>query len=267
VKQYKQSALDQYYTPTWAAELLLRRHFPGLSGSDCVLDPSCGDGRLLMAVPDHVAGIGVEVDPLQAEFARQNTGRDIITGDFLTTELPDRPTVVFGNPPFKAKLFEEFMARIYELLEYEQKAGFILPVYFFQTANTTMRFAEKWSIGQELLPRNLFQNMTKPLCFATFIKDRKTQLSGFFLYSEVAALESMKQEYRERFIGNRSRASVWKETVYAAMRVNGGRASLDQLYRTIENNRPTNNPFWREKIRQVAAQLCDRVAPGVFQLA
>lgn len=258
------SKLDQYYTPTWAAEMLLARHFPELGAGDTVLDPSCGDGRFLLALPGNVQGIGVEIDPLAAEQARTNTGCQILTGDFLETTLPVRPTAVVGNPPFQFKLVEKFMAQCYELLEYEGRVGFILPAYMFQTANTVMKLARKWSISQELIPRNIFKGLEKPLLFATFSKDRRTVLSGFFLYAEVAALESLKAEYRERFVGNKSRANVWAETIYAALKSLGGRAKLSELYAVIENHRPTDNPFWREQIRKVAAQMFTRVEPGVY---
>lgn len=37
--------LHQYFTPTFAAELLVQRHFADLGSKDCVVEPSCGDGR------------------------------------------------------------------------------------------------------------------------------------------------------------------------------------------------------------------------------
>lgn len=262
-----QKHLNQYFTPTWAAEMLLQRHFPALTQRDTVLDPSCGDGRLLMAVPEHVNAFGVEIDIDQAIAATSNSGRDVIVGDFTEVQIDEKPTAIFGNPPFVLKTFEDFLARCHDLLEYDRKAGFILPVYFLQTANTVMKMNKHWSIAQELLPRNIFQNLEKPLCFATFTKERKTVLSGFFLYAERAALESLKKEFRELFVGNKSKASVWRETVYAALKMNGGKASLEELYATIENNRPTDTKFWREKIRQIAARDHQRIEPGVFALA
>lgn len=256
--------IDQYYTPTWAAELLLSRHFPELTMCDTVLDPSCGDGRLLLAVPDHIQAIGVEIDETQAALARSNTGREIHTGDFTTIPIDMRPTAIFGNPPFRHKLFLQILSRCYEMLDYDQKAGFILPVYFFQTANTVMSMAERWSIAQELIPRNLFHQLEKPLCFATFTKSRRTVLSGFFLYAERAALESLRERFRAMFVGNGARANVWRDTVAAAIELNGGIASLGEMYQTIENNRPTGNRFWREKIRQTAARHFARIEPGVY---
>lgn len=260
-----QKRFNQYFTPVWAAELLLKRHFPGLEpGRDCILDPTCGAGHFLMPIPEEVQAFGVEIDPEQAQAARDNTGREIVTSDFLSAELPFKPSAIVGNPPFELKLFAQFLERCYDLLEYDQRAGFILPVYFFQTANTALKLFGDWSVSQELIPRNIFEGLEKPLCFATFSKERNPQLHGFFLYTQRAALESLKAEYRSMFVGNGARANVWRETIAAAIELCGGRASLDQLYKTIENNKPTANKFWREKIRQIAAMYFMRLEPGVY---
>jgi site-specific DNA-methyltransferase (adenine-specific) len=258
--------LDQYFTPTWAAELLVKRHFPELRPGDVVTEPSCGDGRFLMAIPENVDAYGVEIDPDMASLAVANSGREVIVGDFCTVDLPRRPTVVIGNPPFQASLVDSFLDRCYEQLEYEGRVGFLLPVYMFQTAGTVMRYSRRWSLAQELVPRNLFERITKPLMFATFTKERKTVMSGLFLYREVHALESLKREFRELFVGNGSKAGVWRETVYAALRICGGQATLPQIYACIENNRPTDNPHWREKIRQIAGAHFERVKPGEYKL-
>lgn len=256
----------QYFTPTWAAELLLRRAFPQLPADAVLLDPTCGDGRFLIAAPAHVEAFGIEIDPAIAEEARANSGRLVVTGDFVHAPLPLKPTHIIGNPPFQADLFEDILARCYELLEYERSAALLLPVYFFQTAGTVMRWARRWSIEQEMVPRNLFERLQRHLVFAKFTKARKCVLSGFFLYSEVDALDSLRREYRALFIGNGSRVNVWRETIAAALHICGGRATLPQLYACIENSRPTNNRFWREKIRQVAGQYFHRVRDGEYAL-
>ena len=46
----------------------------GLSSSDLVVEPSCGAGAFLKAIPDEVPVVGVKIDPELAEIARQNTG-------------------------------------------------------------------------------------------------------------------------------------------------------------------------------------------------
>jgi adenine-specific DNA-methyltransferase len=259
-------AKGQFFTPAWAAELLLRRAFPHLAPGDVVMDPTCGDARFLMAVPAPIDAFGVEIDPGVAEEARRNSGRPVITGDFLHAALPLRPTHIIGNPPFVADLIDDILARCYEELEYDRTAAFLLPVYFFQTASTVVRLSRRWSITQEMVPRNLFERLQRHLVFAQFTKARQCVVSGFFLYSEVDALDSLREEFRAMFIGNKNRPGAWRETVYIALRICGGRATLKQLYQCIENKRPTDNPFWREKIRQIARQHFMPVGEGEYAL-
>lgn len=258
--------LGQYFTPAWAAELLVRRHFGELTSRDTVLEPACGDGRFLMAIPGSVDAYGVEIDPDHALAARTNSGREVIIGDFLQVQLPRRPTAVIGNPPYQADLIDAFLSRCYELLEYDGRVGFLLPVYYLQTASKVMDLSRRYSIAQELLPRNLFEGLTKPIMWATFTKARRTSLSGFFLYAETHAIADVQRNLRALLLGNRSRASCWRDVVAAALEACGGRATLQQLYTCIEGNRPTTNPWWREKVRQVAGQHFHRVRPGEFEL-
>jgi SAM-dependent methyltransferase len=85
-----------------------------------VLDPACGDGRLLEAVGtrltewgvDHVM-IGVDIDPAAAEAARQRLGASavIIEGDALSPAVHHRISALVGscdlvvaNPPFISQM-------------------------------------------------------------------------------------------------------------------------------------------------------------------
>lgn len=260
----KQKVLNQYFTPTWVAEMCVAEHFKGLTSKDVVIDPSCGDGRFLMAIPEGVQAYGVEIDPEQACKAIQNSGRDVITGDFRLVDLPKRPTVVIGNPPFQADLVDDFLDRCHEAMEYGGRVGFILPVYLFQTANTVMRYARKWSLQHQLMPRNMFEGLKMPIMFAKFTKERKTVVSGLFLYAETASLADLRPEFKAMFVGNESRANVWRDSVQEAMNICGGRATLQQLYQCIERRRPTGTAFWREKIRQTAGLYFSRIGRAEY---
>ncbi len=263
------TGLDQHFTPTWAAELLLQRHFPDLDQSDAVWEPTCGDGRFLLAVPPEVPAVGSEIDPAQATAARANTGRTVITGDCLSVELPIRPTAVVGNPPFQAELVQALLDRCHFELGDGERVGLLLPVYLFQTAATVIRYHHRWSIRQELLPRNLFQGLTKPLLFALFTKEQHRTLHGFFLYTETdALLAGVHPRLRAYLIGNLSTAQCWRDAVRVALEACGGRATLSELYACFESGgRPTTNRFWREKVRQIAGQHYHRIAPGEYALA
>lgn len=259
--------LDQYFTPSWAAEILVDTFYGDLDPvKDRVVEPACGDGRFLMALPKDVPAIGVEIDARVAEEARANTGRDILTGDFAEMALPFKPTLILGNPPFKATFLDMLLDRAAELLEEDGRMGLLLPVYLFQTASTVMRYRRHFSIEQNLVPRNLFQNMQKPLLWANFTRQKSTVLSGFLLYEELDALNSIQRRYKTVFVGNASRASVWGELVERALIKLGGKATLQQLYAEIENDRPTDNPWWRPRIRNIVMKHYPRVERATYAL-
>lgn len=260
------SALDQYFTPSWAAELLVARHFSDLDESSTVWEPCAGDGRFLMAVPGHVNAFGTEIDPAAAMQARDNSGRLVLAADFRDVVLPEKPTAIISNPPFRLSLVQQLLDRAAHEMDFGARVGLLLPVYMFQTAATVMNLARTWSIGQELVPRDIYAGLQKPLLWATFTKERDTALTGFYLYQETAALRALRREYRERFIGNGSRANVWRETIAAALQILGGRGTLKQIYGVVENDRPTGNTWWREQIRKQAARWFHRVGQGEYSL-
>lgn len=268
------TALDQYMTPTWAAEALVHSFFPELGPTSRVVEPACGDGRFLMALPDQVPGIGVEIDPQLADQARANTGRRVIESDFLEADV-GQPTHIIGNPPFNADVVDAFLDRAHRIMDDGGVAAMILPVYLFQTASRVVGYNQRWSLTQHLIPRNMFEQMQKPLLFATFTKEANRSVHGFFLYHETHAVHQLKRDYRLMFLGNASRASLWGEVVEKALVSLGGEASLEAIYREIEGKRPyEGNAFWKAQIRKVLRQVAVRTGdkrwalvrnqPGLF---
>lgn len=263
----QQAALGQYPTPFWVAQALVERHFAHLSSSDMVFEVSCGPGAFLAALPEHVPAIGFDIDPAMVVLARKNTGRTIIEGDFRIAELPAMPTALIGNPPFDMKVIDGFLDRAHALLPHEGQIGMILPCYAFQTAERVASYAERWSLAQEMIPRNIFPGLSLPLMFARFIKDTRRTLVGLFLYREVADVQKLPKTYREILSGLTQ--SVWADLVARAMASLGGRANLQALYTEIEGKQPTRTKWWREKIRQVLRrfpQLFKAQGDGWYEL-
>jgi hypothetical protein len=262
------NTLCQYFSPGWLASMLVDRYFRSLNESTKVVEPSCGYGTFLNALPDVVPAIGVEIDPVVADEARRLTNRPIVTGDFLEVEVSRGCAAVIGNPPFRATLIDQFLRRSFDLLVDEGKVGFILPAYYFNSALRVVEHLKYWSLSQELLPRNAFNGrMREPLLFALFIKDRKRSLVGFALYEEEVSLKTLTNPYRH--ILTRTKGSIWRAVCRLALWRIGARASLSTIYRELENNRPSNNPFWREKIRQTLNHYDDfvRCDAGTYSLA
>src|SRR5690606_33485399 len=161
------------------AEELVASYFGDLAMFDTVIEPSCGAGAFLRAIPANVRAIGVEIDEALAAEAIATTGREVIVGDFTTVDLP-QATAIIGNPPFRLTTVEAFLARAFQLLPNDGRVGFILPAYTFQTSRTTLRLADRWHIDQAAIPREFFPRISMPVCFARFTKGRRG-LVGFAL--------------------------------------------------------------------------------------
>ena len=260
--------LCQFNTPLWVAEALVARYFPKLDAADLVVEPSCGTGAFLRALPSYVPAIGVDIDPKVAAQAREESRRQVIEGDFRTVFMDCSPTAIIGNPPFVASVFDGFLDRAYEMLPEGAQAGFILPIYFFQSAGRVLKYNERWSISHELLPRTAFHSrMRTPLMFTVFSKDAKRLLFGLGLYQEADEFTRVKRIYRELMTA--TKGSMWKAVCQLALSRLGGQATLADIYKELEAHRPTPNAFWRDKIRQtlrVYRDVFKPLGPGHFAL-
>ena len=254
----------QYMTPDWAAEELIHHYFGDLTLCDSVLEPSCGEGAFLRALPEYVPACGIEIDPVLAARAIASTGRKVIVGDFRSAEIQLRPTAIIGNPPFQAEIVSSFLDRAWEMLAIDGRVGFILPCGFFQTASTVCKLNERWGIHQDLLPRNLFSRLSMPICFAVLTKGSGRKLFGFSLFHEHHAVTKLQRRYRALLA--QGERSSWVAVTRAALESLGGSASLSQMYREIEGERPTDNQFWRAKVRQTLQRIAIRSGPGFWKL-
>jgi hypothetical protein len=260
-------ALGQYMTPLYVADLLLARDFADLTASDLVLDPSAGRGAWLHAVPSHVPALGIENDTDLAAEAQRDTGRTVITGDFLRVALPNdvQVTAIVGNPPFANRTIIQFLERAHALLTANGRVGFIVPAALFSSAPKTISLAGGgWSIRCEMIPRFIYPRLTMPLAWTVLRKDTQPTFIGFAIYAEVAAIADIRREYR-RLLEHGSRPP-WRAIVTKALEICGGTASLKLLTRLIAHARPTDNRFWHDKIRQVCVEHMERVSVGVYRL-
>lgn len=94
----KKKNLGAYYTPDAVVRSLVS--WAARSPGERLLDPSCGDGRFLVAHPNSV---GVEQDPDAARIVHERApGALIHQGDFFAwaAETQERFDCAAGNPPF-----------------------------------------------------------------------------------------------------------------------------------------------------------------------
>lgn len=98
-KKFKAQGI--FYTPPELVELL-KSYAPKEVHE--VYDPTCGDGGLLYAFGEGVKKYGQELDPTQAEVAKEG-GAEIVVGDTLAVDgFPERKfDLIMANPPFSVK--------------------------------------------------------------------------------------------------------------------------------------------------------------------
>jgi len=254
--------LGQYQTPRWVAEQLVALFT--LDGSDHVLEPTCGTGSFLHAVPVDVPATGIEIDPLLAERARIDTGRAVITGDFTQIRLDATPTCVIGNPPFSADTIAALLRCTRSWLEPAGRAGYILPAHSLSFAARTTSLLAGFNASVDILPRDIYPRISFPLVFLRLTRTASTRLQGFLLFDEAIAVRALRAQYRA--VLENGRKPMWREVLEMALRACGGQASLTRVYEIVEGFRPTSNPFWRDAIRREAGEHCIRVSPGIFRL-
>lgn len=259
----RQQALGQYMTPCWAAHALWEAFFPHATAADRVIEPTCGDGRMLAAVPAHIPAMGIEVDPVFAQRARARSGRKVIDGDFLKVDLPEDFTIAFGNPPFEAKFMDGMLAKLVNVCVPGAQCGFIAPAYFLQSPSRVLRWNRMWSLAVELLPRTIFPRLSKPLVFVLFTKDPVMRLIGLRLYAEAEAVSGVSEEAREELC---ERSGTWRVVVEQALRACGGKAHLGAIYERVKGRRPSANRYWQEKVRQTLQRHCRSHGKGVWEL-
>lgn len=266
--QVRDTSLDQYFTPEWAAAELVHTFFPDLGKDDIVIEPSCGRGAFLKAIPEHVEAVGVEIDKTLAAEARENTGRQVVWGDYRSVEVPtsDLASVIVGNPPYNLKLFEHFLAASMGRLRKGGRCGFLLSSHMLQTPSTVLRWAETWGLAQHIVPRTLFPRAIRPLVFVTFDSAKPQQFSGFALYREAHDVNQMLKPAKVILVHGEKNHTCWSALVTWALQKLGGQATLRDIYETIAPVRPSDNPWWQEKIRQNLQRYHRPLARGVWCL-
>lgn len=257
--------LSQWMTPAWAAEAIAGKTLGDLPKGSVVVEPSCGIGRFLAALPVGLKGLGVEIDPVLADRARRETGAQVVTGDFRSVELPfDRCDAIIGNPPFRLDVFDGMLERSRHLLDDGSPVIMILPAFAFQTSSRVSRYNRHWSIHQDMLPRTLFPGIRLPLILARFTKDPKPTLSGFLLYQESREVEEMPEVYRRALAEGRS---GWRAVVEAALLRIGGTGTVAQVCAEIAPRRPTATEHWRAKVRQQLGTHFERRGDALYGIA
>jgi hypothetical protein len=262
----KRTNFGQWMTPAWAAEEIVQQYFSDLTAQDLVIEPSCGEGAFLKPFQERgIPVVGVEIDPDLAAFTREDTGAEVLVGDFRTIKFDLKPTAIVGNPPYAIKTIEGFLARANQLLPENGRCGLLLPAYALQTHSRVMAWNSIWSMTADLIPRRLFPRLRLPLLFVQFRKEKIRTMVGFALYQQAVEIDTLGPNAK-LILARPRRTGAWRALVTDCLNVAGGRASLEELYQMIAPKRPTGNKWWKEKVRQILQLYFRRVEAGVWGL-
>lgn len=142
--------LQFYPTPAKVIEEVLYRR--GLDPVDearghaplDVLEPSCGDGRVMDAIRARGHRVlGVEVDPERAATARAK-GHVVLTANFLEQPAEQRFDVVFMNPPFYGTHWQKHVRHALRFLKPGGRLVAILPASAHYDHDVTGEFGGSW---------------------------------------------------------------------------------------------------------------------------
>ena len=251
----------------WAAEAIIREEYPDLTPNDFLLEPTCGNGSFLGAIPKDVPCLGVEIDAALAAIARTRTGRDVVVGDIRTVPLDIKPTVVLGNPPFRNDLIEAILNRIHGMLPQGGRVGFVLPAGLYSDSARVCRLNEHWSLEQKMIPRYLYPRLSVPLVFGSFRKDDMRRMIGFALYYEMEGVRRIPPGLRRFLLEGKT--EPWRNLVAEVLRLVGRPATIDEVMAYVdplsEKFRPENR-FPRDTVRRVLGEHFRRIENGRFGL-
>ena len=187
MKSNSKNYFDEYFTKPEISERLYKKTCEIISKYENInkytwIEPSVGDGSFYKLLPKNKIGIDIK-----------ETKYDTILSDYLNYELPDKPLVVIGNPPFghRGVLALKF-------IEHSEKAefvAFILPMFFQSLGKGSIRYRVNnfGLLYEEVLPENSFYigNKEKDIkcCFQIWSKNYNNLKKEFCWYNQKEKVE------------------------------------------------------------------------------
>ena len=187
MKSNSKNYFDEYFTKPEISERLYKKTCEIISKYENInkytwIEPSVGDGSFYKLLPKNKIGIDIK-----------ETKYDTILSDYLNYELPEKPLIVIGNPPFghRGVLALKF-------IEHSEKAefvAFILPMFFQSFGKGSIRYRVKnfGLLYEEVLPENSFYigNKEKDIkcCFQIWSKNYNNLKKEFCWYNQKEKVE------------------------------------------------------------------------------
>ena len=183
MKQNHSNIFDEYFTKPEISKMLFERTKHIISRYENIskytwVEPSVGDGCFYKILPENK--IGIDVNKTQFNTIRCN---------YLDFELPKKPIIVIGNPPFghRGVLALEFIKHS----KGADFVAFILPMFFQSLGKGSIRYRIKDFnlLYEESLPNNSFylsngKEKDVKCCFQIWSKNYKDEKNEFSWYRQ-----------------------------------------------------------------------------------
>lgn len=183
MKQNQGNVLDEYFTKPEISKYLVEKTKEIISKYENLkkftwLEPSVGDGCFYKLLPSKK--IGIDINKTRFNTLKMN---------YLNFNLPKKPLIVIGNPPFghRGVLALEF-------INHSKNAdfvAFILPMFFQSLGKGSVRYRVKdfHLIYEESLPKNSFylsngKEKDVKTCFQIWSKNYKNEKDEFSWYKQ-----------------------------------------------------------------------------------
>ncbi|MDO4673715.1 SAM-dependent methyltransferase [Campylobacter sp.] len=183
MKSNANNHFDEYFTKPEIAKTLFEKSKKIIAKYENLdkytwLEPSVGEGCFYKLLPESKIGIDINASKF-----------DIVQGDYLKFELPKKPLIVIGNPPFghRGVLALEF-------IKHSKGADFvcfILPMFFQSLGKGSVRYRIKdfHLLYEESLPHNSFylengKEKDVKCCFQIWSKNYKSERQEFSWYAQ-----------------------------------------------------------------------------------
>jgi len=102
--------LDQWYTKPDVAEAFIK--WCRVTPEDRILEPSCGEGGLILAMPNHDNVRAFDIDDSKVEIVRAKCPRVRVEArDYMSWEADEQFDVVIMNSPYRNELDAKFIER------------------------------------------------------------------------------------------------------------------------------------------------------------
>ena len=213
MRENQNNHFDEYFTKPQIASYLFEKSKEIICKYEnldrfCWLEPSVGDGCFYKLMPKNKIGIDINKTPF-----------DSLQMNFLDYELPKKPLIVMGNPPFghRGVLALEFINHALGA----DFVCFILPMFFQSLGKGSIRYRVKGFhlLYEESLPKNAFylssgKEKDVKTCFQIWSKNYKLEKEEFSWYKQKEKQEPFSELLRVVTVSLAKKCECGREWIF-----------------------------------------------------